>query len=81
LQPSHGSALQRNLARVEDLSDGIFERTCSIVGLYSKSAEFVAPRTGEVQHSCLAIAKAKLELGWSPRTTLESGLTQTILRS
>jgi UDP-glucose 4-epimerase len=62
------------------------ERAVSVLDLYAAMAEiagypkspvFVAPRPGDVRHSRLAIAKARQELGWSPRTVLETGLAET----
>lgn len=54
----------------------LYEALSAIAG-YSKAPVFTAPRPGDVRHSCLAIGKARRELGWSPRTTLEAGLAQT----
>jgi UDP-glucose 4-epimerase len=41
-------------------------------------AEFAPARPGEVRNSCLAVKRAKEELGWEPRVTLREGL-RTIL--
>lgn len=34
-------------------------------------------RAGELQHSCLAIARAEQELGWRPEVAIEDGLRRT----
>jgi UDP-glucose 4-epimerase len=34
-------------------------------------------RPGELQHSCLAIARARAELGWEPNVAIEQGLALT----
>jgi UDP-glucose 4-epimerase len=54
----------------------LYSELAAIAG-YSKPPVFVAPRPGEVRHSRLAIAKARRELDWSPRTTFEAGLAET----
>jgi nucleoside-diphosphate-sugar epimerase len=40
--------------------------------------KFESARQGEQKRSVLSYAKAKVELGWSPKTTLDQGLAQTI---
>jgi len=59
------------------------ERAVSVLDLYaalakiagySKPPVFAASRPGDVKHSCLAIGRARVELDWSPLTTLEAGL-------
>jgi UDP-glucose 4-epimerase len=54
----------------------LYEDLASILG-YSFPPRFVAARPGDVMDSRLAIEKAARELGWKPRTTLESGLATT----
>jgi UDP-glucose 4-epimerase len=49
----------------------------SAIAGYSKPPVFVAPRPGDIRHSRLAIGKARQELGWSPQTVLEAGLSET----
>lgn len=44
---------------------------------YSKPPVFVPPRAGDVRESRLAIGKARRELSWSPRTSLEEGFRET----
>jgi CDP-glucose 4,6-dehydratase len=36
------------------------------------------PTTGEIEHQCMSIAKAERTLEWSPKTSLEVGLGDTI---
>lgn len=36
------------------------------------------PRPGDIKHSHADITKAKNQLGWKPKTTLEQGLIKTI---
>jgi UDP-glucose 4-epimerase len=54
----------------------LYEAMSAIAG-YSTSPVFVAPRSGDIRHSRLAIGKAQRELGWSPMTTFEAGLAKT----
>jgi UDP-glucose 4-epimerase len=51
----------------------LYEALAAAAG-YTREPIFVAPRSGDIRHSRLAIGKAKRELGWSPKTVLEAGL-------
>ena len=41
------------------------------------SIEYAAARAGELQDSCLAVDKARTELGWTPQMSLVEGLADT----
>ena len=40
--------------------------------------DYAPPRPGEVERSCLDVTRARDELGWSARTSLEDGLRRTL---
>jgi len=56
-----------------ELADLLFNITGKDTGL-----EFVPPRPGDIRRSMANIDKAREELGWEPRTTLEEGLRKTV---
>jgi nucleoside-diphosphate-sugar epimerase len=45
---------------------------------YADDPEFAEARSGELQRSCLANAKAQRVLGWRPQTALAEGLRLTL---
>ncbi len=47
-------------------------------GAVVPSARFGPPRPGDLRCSLIDSAKARRELGWSPQTTVEAGLPQTV---
>lgn len=49
---------------------------CRIAG-YAGAVEHVALPPGEVQHSCLDVARAAMELRWTPEVALDRGLSDT----
>ncbi len=56
-----------------ELADLLFNITGKDMGL-----EFVPPRPGDIRRSMANIDRAREELGWEPRTTLEEGLKRTV---
>ncbi len=40
--------------------------------------EFAPPRSGDIQHSCAALDKAREKLGYEPQVSFEDGLRETI---
>ncbi|MBN1502903.1 SDR family oxidoreductase [Candidatus Woesearchaeota archaeon] len=55
----------------------LFASMKKIIG-YTGEARYADARAGELQRSCLNIAKAKKLLKWEPMFTLEQGLKETI---
>jgi UDP-glucose 4-epimerase len=47
-------------------------------GLSLPAPEFLPARAGEVSRSCLDVRRARAELGWEPRTRLDTGLAQIL---
>lgn len=47
-------------------------------GLSLPGPEFLPARAGEVSRSCLDVRRARVELGWQPRTRLGGGLEQIL---
>ncbi len=45
---------------------------------YQLLPEHGEPRPGDVEHVVLDVSRARRELGWSPHTTLDDGLRQTL---
>jgi len=57
--------------------DTVFEKIKKLIGV--KCKEIHAPaQLGEQKRSCLNYTKAKKELGWQPKYSLENGLKETI---
>ena len=67
-----------NIGRGERVTiNALAEKICEITGIKVKP-EHVDPRKGDVRHSLADISKAKKDLGYEPRYTLEEGLAETI---
>jgi UDP-glucose 4-epimerase len=52
-------------------------RLCAKVTGYGLDASFAAPRAGELQRSALDASRARRDLRWEPRTSLEEAVAQT----
>ncbi|MCX6759114.1 MAG: GDP-mannose 4,6-dehydratase [Candidatus Nealsonbacteria bacterium] len=57
--------------------DTIFEKIKKLIGVKCKKIHASA-QLGEQKRSCLDYTKAKKELGWQPKYSLENGLRETI---
>ena len=55
----------------------LFERLAQQTG-YGLVPEYVDERPGDVKHIVLDISKARRELSWEPRTSLDDGLRRTL---
>jgi len=77
-------ALDKGNGRIYNLGWGfgisvneIFAKLKGITG-YAKDAVHGPPKKGEVFKICLDAAKARRELGWVPRVSLDQGLRKTV---
>jgi UDP-glucose 4-epimerase len=77
-------ALKKTQNKIYNISSG---KQVSILRLYqiiasklnfAKSPNFAAAKPGEVRFSALDNSKARKELGWEPKVSLETGLERTI---
>jgi len=81
---AHRMALKRNEALTVNVGSGVGTSVNQLFKLmaaeteYPLSPEHGAPRPGDVEHVVLDVSRARRELGWEPRTTLEDGLRQTL---
>jgi UDP-glucose 4-epimerase len=51
--------------------------TCRRVSGYERDADYLPARAGDILRSAVDPARAREELGWSPKRTLEDGLRET----
>ena len=72
-----GGAVNIGTGREASVLD-LVEILAGIEGREDFAPEFAPERAGEVQRISLDAALAERELGWTPRTTLEQGLAQTL---
>ena len=67
-----------NIATSEETSvENLYWKLADICGV-DKEPEYAPERPGELNRISLDISKAASELGWSPKTTLEEGLSETV---
>jgi dTDP-glucose 4,6-dehydratase len=67
-----------NLALVRMIGAGLDARRPRAEGLYEDLITFVEDRPGHDRRYAIDSTKAKRELGWAPRETLEGGLAKTL---
>jgi len=61
----------------ETTVNDLYRRLARLAGV-NRAAEHAPAKPGEQRRSALDATRAKTLLGWSPRTTLDEGLTQTL---
>lgn len=61
----------------EESVNSLYQKLASITGFQS-SPLHDDPKQGEVRRICLSPTKAKKELGWEPKISLEEGLSKTV---
>ena len=62
---------------VETSVNQLYRLICGLVG-HCPEPRRLPPRPGDVRRSRAAIGLAREKLGWSPRTSLEEGLLETV---
>ncbi len=62
---------------VETSDQEIFDAMAQALG-YKDTPLYIAVRPGEIQRICLNCNKAKNELGWRPKLSLEEGIQKTV---
>ncbi|MGB2853045.1 MAG: NAD-dependent epimerase/dehydratase family protein, partial [Dehalococcoidia bacterium] len=62
---------------VETSDQEIFDAIAQALG-YEDTPLYTSVRQGEIQRMCLNCDKAKKELGWSPKLSLEEGVQETV---
>ena len=63
---------------LRDQSVNDIVRTLASLGDGDFGADYAPARKGEVQHIALDFSRAREELGWEPKVTLEEGLRRTL---
>ncbi len=71
-----GSGIFNIATGLETSVRGIFEKLSKLLN-YSAAPAFAPAVKGEILRSALDISKAKRELGWQPKVSLEEGLSRT----
>lgn len=64
-----GTAVETNITEIFNLLNSFFK--------YQFKAEYKEKKLGEQERSCLSYSKAKENLRWEPRTSLQDGLKKT----
>jgi UDP-glucose 4-epimerase len=63
---------------VETTTADLFGVVVSAVGASGAEPELAPPRPGDLARSALDPSRARVELGWEPRVTLDEGVTRTV---
>jgi UDP-glucose 4-epimerase len=63
---------------VETTTADLHEVVVSAVGVSGAEPELAPPRPGDLARSALDPSRARVELGWEPRVTLDEGVTRTV---
>jgi len=62
---------------VETTVDELYDLMAGVLGV-DATPRYQAPRPGDLRRSALDPARARMQLGWQPWTSLEEGVTRTI---
>ncbi len=74
----HGNDTIYNIGTGVETSDKkMFDTLANVLG-YPGEPRYTPVRTGEIRHICLDATKARKEMGWQARLSLEEGLRQTV---
>jgi UDP-glucose 4-epimerase len=67
-----------NIATARETSvNRLYQGLCAVLGV-SREPEYAPARPGDVLRSVLDNTRARVVLGWTPRTSLEQGLARTV---
>jgi dTDP-glucose 4,6-dehydratase len=72
-----GNSQMRNIEVVHAICDAL-QNLKPVEGGYRKLIQFVADRPGHDRRYAIDARKIRVELGWSPRETFETGMTKTV---
>jgi UDP-glucose 4-epimerase len=73
-----GSGELYNIGTGQETSVNTLYATMATAAGVDADADYAPARPGELDRSCLDPAKAREQLGWSPRGTLETGITSVL---
>jgi UDP-glucose 4-epimerase len=79
------AAAESDVSGAFNVGTGVETSVLDLVELFRSLAhgasfdpQFAPPRTGELERSCLDVARARTELGWQPRVQLRPGVERTM---
>ncbi len=72
------AAAESEVTGAYNISTGVETSVLDLAAALDLTPDFAPERPGEVRHIHLDASRARVELGWEPRVTLEDGLERTL---